>query len=113
MKTIPKTATVEKAYGVDLAEPIKFSYSYDELEKTDEIPAKEMPDADDLRSFVNQRRNAAARSKAQNEALTAAGITKPTLEDPAEQFKQMVRVLVAAGKSQEVAEQIAKNALGQ
>jgi hypothetical protein len=115
-RTMPKTQTkrarVETAYGQTLAEPVEFDYSYEELQKGDEIPAKEMPDADDLRSFVNQKRNAAARSKAQNEALTAAGIQKPTLEDPDTRLRTMVKVLVAAGNTPEQAEQIARGALG-
>jgi len=111
-KPIEKTATVETAYGQTLAEPIRFSYSYEELQKGDTIPSDEMPDADDLRSYVNQKRNAAARSKAQNAALDNAGIKKPTLDDPSVQFATMVKVLVASGKTAEQAEQIAKTALG-
>ncbi len=111
MKTQNKAARVETAYGQTLATPISFTYTYEELEKLDSIPANEMPDADDLRSFVNQKRNAAARSKAQNEALTAAGIQKPTLEDPTTRLATMVKVLIAAGNTQEQAEQIAKSVL--
>ena len=112
MKEINKSARVETAYGNTLAEPITFSYTYAELQKGDEIPAAEMPDADDIRSFVNQKRNAKARSAAQNEALSAAGIQKPTLEDPEVQLKTMVKVLVAAGNTEEVAEQQARTMLG-
>lgn len=111
-KTMPKTATVNTAYGQTLAEPIQFSYSYEELVKGDTIPADETPDESDLRAFVNQKRNAAARSKAQNEALSAAGIQKPTLEDADVRLKTMVKVLIAAGNSPEQAETIAKGALG-
>lgn len=111
-KNVTKTARVETAYGQTLAEPVSFIYEYDELTKNDAIPASEQPDADDLRSFVNQKRNAGARSKAQNEALTAAGIAKPTLEDPDVRLRTMVRVLVAAGNSEATAEQIARGALG-
>lgn len=113
MKTVKKTATVTTAYGNVLPEPVKFNYSFEELELGDEIPEKEKLDADDIRQFVNQKRNSSARAAQQTKELDAAGISKPTLEDPAEQLRQMVKVLVAAGKSQEVAEQIAKSALGQ
>lgn len=113
MKTINKSARVETAFGQTLAEPVTFSYTYEELAKGDEIPAKEMPDEDDLRTYVNQKRNAKARASAQSSALTAAGISAPSLEDNQElQLKTMVKVLVAAGKSEEVATQIAKGALG-
>jgi hypothetical protein len=111
-KTVEKRATVETAYGQTLAEPVKFSYSFVELEKGDEIPATEMPDSDDLRSFVNQKRNAKARSAAQNEALSNAGIVKPTLEDADVRFATMVKVLKAAGNTQEQAEQMAHQVLG-
>lgn len=112
MKNVTKRATVATAYGQTLAEPISFEYSFDELGPKDEIPAAEMPDADDLRSFVNQKRNAAARSKAQSEALSAAGINKPTLEDENVRLATMVKVLVAAGNTRDAAEQIARQALG-
>jgi hypothetical protein len=112
MKEVTKRATVETAYGETLANPVKFSYTFNELERGDEIPTDKMPDADAIRSFVNQRENAAARSKAQNEALSAAGIQKPTLEDPAVQLATIVKALKASGKSQEQAEQMAKSLLG-
>ena len=111
-KNIEKAARVETAYGNTLAEPITFSYGYEELQKSDTIPADEMPDSDDLRSFVNQKRNAAARSKAQNEALANAGIVKPTLDDPDVRLKNMVKILVANGVAADAAEQQARAVLG-
>lgn len=111
-KTQTKKATVATAYGVNLAEPIEFSFSYEELVKGDEVPAAEVPDAEDIRSYVNQKRSAAARASAQNEALNAAGIKKPTLDDPAVQLATMVKVLVAAGNDEVTATTIAKSALG-
>ncbi len=112
MKNVTKRATVATAYGQTLAEPLEFSFSYEELTKGDEIPANEMPDAEDIRSYVNQKRSAAARASAQNEALNAAGIKKPTLEDPAVQLATMIKVLVAAGNDEVTATTIAKSALG-
>lgn len=111
-KAVSKKATITKAYGQDIADPIEFSYSYDELAKGDEIPAKEVPDEEDIRGLVNSKRNAAARSKAQNEALKAAGISAPSLEDADFRLKQMVKVLVAAGRAEADAEQVARAALG-
>lgn len=111
-KAVTKNAEVSKAYGTELPEAVKFSYSYDELAKGDTIPAKEVPDEEDIRTLVNSKRNASARSKAQNEALRAAGIEAPTLEDPNVQLKTMIKVLVAAGRSEADAEQVAKAALG-
>lgn len=110
-KTVDKKATVETAYGNTLATPVKFTYSYVELEKGDEIPADEQPDSDAIRSFVNQRRNAAARSKAQNDALQAAGIEKPTLENRDVAIATMVKAMVAQGIPEAQARQIAETAL--
>lgn len=112
-KTVKKAARVETAYGQNLASPVDFTYEYEQLEKGDEIPAKEMPDDEDLRSYVNQKRNATERSKAQALALKNAGIEKPTLEDPQEQFKQMVNILMKSGQSKDMAETIATNSLPQ
>lgn len=111
-KTIRKSAQVSTAFGQTLPQPISFTYDVEELQKGDEIPADEVPDADDIRSFVNQKRNAAARAKAQNEALAEAGIKKPTLDDPAVQLATMVKVLVAAGNDEATATAMAKNVLG-
>ena len=111
-KTQKKAARVETAYGNTLAEPITFSYEYEELQKGDTIPADEMPDSDDLRSFVNQKRNAAARSKAQNDALQNAGIEKPNQENPEFRLATVVKMLKANGLSAEAAEQQARAVLG-
>lgn len=112
MKKVTKKATVTTAYGQALSEPVEFLYEYEELVKGDAIPAKETPDEEDIRSLVNSKRNAAARSKFQSEALREAGINAPTLEDAGFRLKQMVKVLIADGRSEAEAEQVAKAALG-
>lgn len=112
MKNVTKSATVTTAYGNTLPNPITFSYSYVEYEKGDTIPASELPDEDGIRSFVNGRLNAAARSKEQASALEAAGVKKPTLEDPNVQLATMIKVLMAAGRDEATATQIARTALG-
>jgi hypothetical protein len=111
-KDVTKTATMETAYGQVLDTPIKFQYSFTELESGDAIPTDEVPTEKDKRNLVNAKRNASARMKEQNKALEAKGIQKPTLEDPEVRLKTMVKVLIAAGNTPEQAEQIAKNALG-
>jgi len=111
-KLVKKVAEVSKAFGEDLDTPIRFSYEYEELQSGDEIPAKEALDADDMRKFVNARRNASARSKAQNEALSEAGIKAPELKDNVDlQIKTIVKALVAAGNTPDVAEQMARQLL--
>ena len=111
-KNVTKQAEVKTFNGQTLPEAISFSYEYEELQKGDEIPAKEIPDEDDLRTYVNTKRNSAARAKAQNDALNAAGIQKPTLEDPDFRLKQMVKLLVANGLDAATAETTARATLG-
>jgi hypothetical protein len=107
MKTTSKSATIETAFGQALPEPLKFSYSFVELEKGDAVPDDEVLTEKDIRNVQNAKRNASARASATTKALEAAGIQKPTLEDPNVQFATMVKVLVAAGNTVEQAEQIA------
>jgi hypothetical protein len=111
-KTVTKNAEISKAYGNDLPKPLPFSYSFEELQKGDEIPADEQPDAEDIRNLVNSKRNAKARAAASNQALTEAGVQKPTLESPEFRLASMVKVLVAAGKSEAEATELAKTVLG-
>jgi hypothetical protein len=108
---VTKKATVSTAHGNALDTPIPFEYGFEELQKGDEIPAAEYPDASDILAWVNTKRNAAARSVRQNQVLTDAGITKPTLEDPNVAFATMVKSLMAQGKSREKAEKAARIAL--
>lgn len=110
-KTVKKTAKVETAFGNPI-DPLTVGYEYEELQKGDAIPADEYPNEDAIRGFVNQRRNSAARAKAQNEALSNAGIVKPTLEDPDVRLKTMVKVLLANGMDEATAETTARAALG-
>ena len=111
-KTVSKKASVSTAYGQTLPQAIEFEYEFVELQKGDEIPADEQPDADDLRQYVNTKRNSAARAKAQNEALSNAGIVKPTLEDPDVRLKSMVKILIANGMDETTATTTARAALG-
>lgn len=112
MKTETKTATIETAYGEKLDAPIELIYEYEKLEASDTIPADEVPSEKDIRQFVNGRRNASARAAATSVEFSKRGIKAPTLEDPAVQLRTMIKVLVAAGKTAEQAEQIARATLG-
>lgn len=113
MKTETFKFNVETAYGNKLPTPVPVSGSFDAFEKYEEIPAKELPDNDEILKYVNAKSKAAARAKATNEALQAAGIEKPTLKDSEElQIATMAKVFSARGDSEEVARQKAKAALG-
>ncbi len=121
-KDVEFDGTIENAYGEKLEDcsykdgstPVKsldFSGSYKQLQNFESIPAKEMPDNDDVLTLVNNKRKANARAKAMQDVLDNAGVQKPTLKDKDFQIKSMVKVLVAAGKSEEMARQIATAAL--
>lgn len=113
MKIQKKSAEVKTVNGNPLPQPIGFNYEFPELEKGDVIPQDEYPDEDDIRQYVNTKRNSAARAKAQNEALTAAGISvSQSLENPDFRLKQMIKLLVANGQEPAAAEAFAKQALG-
>ena len=112
MKQSTFKGVIENAYGKPLPSPISYSGSFEELAAGDEIPAKEKPDEKDLLAYVNNKRKANARQKSMQEALTAAGIEKPTLEDAEEQFRQMVKILTTAGKDDATARQMANANLG-
>lgn len=83
MKTETFSGTVESAYGKVLPTPVKFSGSFEAVEKVDEIPDDEKLGPADILQVVNAKRKASARAAATNEALQAAGIAKPDPNDPA------------------------------
>lgn len=112
MKTETFKFNVETAYGQTLSPAIPVSGSYEELENYEEIPAKEMPDRDDILKVVNAKRKAASRAKATTEALQAAGIEKPTAKDNSVAIREMAKIFKLRGDSDEVAEQKARAALG-
>lgn len=114
MTTETFKGTIENAYGQPLDKAIAFSGDFEKLEKGDEIPAKENPDAEEILNYVNSKRKANARQKAMQTVLDAAGIEKPTLENNVDlQVRTMVKSLVASGKySEEQATTFARTALG-
>jgi hypothetical protein len=113
MKAETFKGTIESAYGSPLATPLSFSGSFDAYESYDEAStANDLPSRDEQLAFVNNKRKANARQKAMQTALDAAGINKPTLDDPQVQLKTIIKALVASGKSEADATQIAEATLG-
>lgn len=104
---------IETAYGRKLPETLTFDFSYEAYRSLDDVPAEKQPSAKDKLALVNNKQKASERAKATNKALEAAAekwkaanpgkdgnpYVKPTLDDALEQFKQMVKVLVANKKS--------------
>jgi len=113
MKTEKFTGTMENAYGNPLPKSIAFEGSFDAYDTIEEVrSANDFPSNDEIVTFVNARRKATKRQQAMTAALDAAGIAKPTNEDPNVAFKNMVAILKAQGKSEEQAAQVAKTVLG-
>lgn len=113
MQTEKFSGTMESAYGKTLPSKLTFSGTYEAFQNLQEVKdANEHPSDDEIVSFVNSKRKAAARQKAMNEALTAAGIEKPTLEDPQVQLATIIKALRAAGRSEAEATALAESTLG-
>lgn len=113
MKTEKFSGTIESAYGSPLASAIKFNGEFAAYESFEEMSAaQDLPSRDEQLTYINNKRKANARQKAMQLALDNAGVSKPTLEDPQVQLKTIIKALVASGKSEEVATQIAETTLG-
>lgn len=113
-KTITGTGVIETAYGQDVKPPIPYEFSYEAYETfEDAAKANALLSNKEHLNAVNNKEKAAARSKKVQEILDAKGYKKPTLENnPDLQLKTLVSVLVAAGRSEEDAMQVAKMTLG-
>ena len=114
MKTETFKGVMENAYGKQLPQAVKFEGTFDAFESIEEVRAKnEFPSDDEVVNFVNNRRKANARQKSMADALEAAGIEKPTLENDKDlQLKTLIKTLVASGKTETDATQVAKSLLG-
>jgi hypothetical protein len=113
MKTETFDGKMESAYGRALPSAIPFEGSFEAYETYEEITAaNDLPSHDDILSFVNTKRKSNARQKAMTAALDAAGINKPTLDDPQVQLRTMIKVLVASGRNEAEATTLAENTLG-
>lgn len=122
-----KTASVSTVAGKTISEltvgreggqleKVTFKYIVQELEKGETIPEGEYPDADEILSLVNAKRNASARSKAQTKALEAENIEVPSqsVKTPEGALANIVRSLMAQNRfaTKEEAEVAAKALLG-
>lgn len=113
MKTEKFSGTIESAYGSQLDTALKFEGTFEAYESVDEVKAgNDFPNNDEILAFVNNKRKANARQKSMTETLTAAGINKPTLDDPQVQLATIIKALVASGKSKDDATKLAEATLG-
>lgn len=107
------TFKVATAYGETIDPPLEVTTEYEELEAFEDIPAKEMLTPDDILKAVNTARKASARASATQTALQNAGLAKSKYSDsPENRLRDMVRIFVSVGNTEEVATQKAKAALG-
>jgi hypothetical protein len=104
---------VGSAYGEELKTALDATATYTHYESYEEVDqAGKLPSKKEIVGFVNAKNKAAARAAATTAALEKAGYQKPTLEQPQVQLKTMIKVLVAAGRSEDNARQIAETTLG-
>lgn len=99
--------------GVTFDTPLKYNGSYTVYETAGEIrTANDWPSDEDILEYRNTQRKLAARNKALNAALDAAGIVKPSIENSESlRLSGMVKILVASGMSQDEATNTAKATL--
>lgn len=113
MKSEKFSGKMENAYGKVLPSAISFSGTFEAFENVEEVrTANEFPDDAEIVSWANGKRKASERQKSMNAALEAAGISKPTLEDPQVQLATIVKALRASGRSEEEAITLAESTLG-
>jgi hypothetical protein len=113
-KTVTGTGVIETAYGQEVKPAIPYEFSYEAYETFEEAARNNalLSNKEHLNA-INNKEKAQARSKKVAELLEAKGYKKPTLENnPDLQLKTLVQVLVAAGRSEEDATQVAKMTLG-
>jgi hypothetical protein len=113
MKIETFKGTIESAYGQPLPSALTFSGSYNAYESYDEAKdAQDLPSREEQLAFINNKRKANERQKAMQATLDAAGISKPTLDDPQVQLRTIIKALVASGRDEATATQIAETTLG-
>lgn len=114
METKTFKGTVASAYGKTLDTPISFEFEVKQFTSADEVrEAGEWPKDSEVVDFVNARNKNNERQKAQNAALSAAGIERPDLASDVQlQLRTLIKVYEAAGKSKDEARGLAESTLG-
>lgn len=113
MKTETFTAEASSGRGKTFDKPLQYGGEYEVYESPDEIRQRnDWPSDDDVLEYRNTQRKLAARNKALNQALDDAGIEKQTINNSESlRLAGMVRILMAAGDSEEEATATAKRTL--
>jgi NACalpha-BTF3-like transcription factor len=85
---------VETFLGKPVSPAVLFTGTFEELVKGDEIPAKEIPNDEDILSYVNTARKAKARAESQTKALKDAGYEKPDANTPEAMADAQVKLIM-------------------
>jgi hypothetical protein len=116
METKTFKATAESAYGNELPNPVEYTYDVNILQAVSEIPVEEQLSASDILLVVNNKRKASARQSAMLKAFDKVGIKAPKVDSTAEGIlvaaKQTLKTLIATGKSEDEAKQMAAALFG-
>src|ERR1044072_8937357 len=106
MKKETFKGSVSSAYGETLPKAIDFNGEFEAYENPQEVrTGGDWPTDNDVVDYVNAKRKAAARAKATEAALSAAGYEKPDHSKPEYRRKRMIADFVAMGVSQDIATQ--------
>lgn len=115
MKELSKNTSTKRAYNRDLPEKVPFSFKWKIFENAEEMVAAggQLTLKQQLKA-VNAANKQTARQAALTEALEAAGIVRPTIEnDDQLRLKNMFTVLMSSKRySEEEAREIASTNLG-
>ena len=115
MKNLKDTSVAYTIGGEPIATPVKYAFDYDAYETVEEIrAANDWLSDEEILKAVNAKRKNSARTKAQNAALDAAGIVKPTIETNDQlRLREMFKVLMSSKRyTEEVARERAAAELG-
>lgn len=101
LHVLDTTSGVKLAKGAEL----KFAGTYSEYEGADELKTAGLwPSEDKIVNWFNRDNRNNARNKAQTVAFDAAGIIKPTIEnDPMLRLRDMMKILIASGQTEDEA----------
>jgi len=107
-----KTAVAKTAHGKVLDTPVSYTFSWEDYDTHAElVAANDTLTNDEVVKVRNTERQNNARQKALTAALDAAGIQRPTLEDPQFRLRKMFDIFKANGLSDADAKVAASNAL--
>lgn len=112
MKKVQFKGTIETAYGEKLAEPLEYQAEFDKLESMSEATDKDTLTEEEILDVINNRRKATARQTGMQAALKAAGVEAPAKDSAKVLTRNFMRTLTLAGRTEEEARSIARNALG-